>query len=85
MPKRRLPRSIRKYIRQEKARIRRGHFDVATQDQLIRELYLRFSPQEIPTTSPVDQKPETTSKTKDQKKGKKERVTRVRKPPPPSS
>lgn len=35
----RLPKSFRKYIRQEKARIRREIFDVEEQEKLIKQLY----------------------------------------------
>jgi len=37
-----LPRSLRKYIRQEKARIRREVLDFKKQEELINELYKRF-------------------------------------------
>ena len=39
MPKIRLPKSIRKYIRKEKARIRREVLDVEKQKELIKKLY----------------------------------------------
>jgi hypothetical protein len=39
-----LPKSIRKYIRKEKARIRREVLDLAEQKRLIDELYKRFLP-----------------------------------------
>ena len=39
MAKRKLPKSIRKYIRKEKARIRREVFDIKEQKRLIKELY----------------------------------------------
>ncbi len=37
-----LPKSVKKYIRREKARIRRQFFDVKEQEKLIQELYQRF-------------------------------------------
>jgi hypothetical protein len=37
-----LPKSIRKYIRQEKARIRREVFNQKEQEKLIDELYQKF-------------------------------------------
>ncbi len=39
MGKKRLPKSLRKFIRQEKARIRREVLDLAEQKKLIKELY----------------------------------------------
>jgi len=39
MAKRRLPKSLRKFIRKEKARIRREVFNVEEQDGLINKLY----------------------------------------------
>jgi len=40
--KRRLPKSLRKYIRKEKARIRREVLDLKEQEKLINELYQKF-------------------------------------------
>ena len=37
--KRKLPKSIRKYLRKEKARIRREVLDLKEQEKLIQELY----------------------------------------------
>lgn len=37
-----LPKSIRKYIRKEKARIRREVFDMEEQKRLINQLYQKF-------------------------------------------
>jgi len=37
--KKKLPKSLRKYIRKEKARIRREVLDVKKQDELIEEIY----------------------------------------------
>ncbi len=42
MVKRRLPRSLRKFIRKEKARIRREVFDMKEQEKQIQELYQKF-------------------------------------------
>ena len=42
MKKRKLPKSLRKYIRKEKARIRREVLDFKKQEELINELYKRF-------------------------------------------
>lgn len=42
MEKKKLPRSIRKYIRKEKARIRREILDLKEQEKLINELYQKF-------------------------------------------
>ena len=39
---RKLPRSVRKYIRKEKARIRREVLDLKKQEELINELYQKF-------------------------------------------
>ncbi len=43
MSKRKFSRSIKKYIRQEKARIRREVSDSAEQKRLIEELYKKFT------------------------------------------
>ncbi|MDP1538512.1 MAG: hypothetical protein Q8M00_00575 [bacterium] len=40
--KKKLPKSIRKYIRKEKARIRREVLDFKKQEELINQLYKRF-------------------------------------------
>lgn len=40
-----LPRSIRKFIRREKARIRREVLDLKEQEKLINELYQKFAKQ----------------------------------------
>ena len=42
MTKKRIPKSLRKYIRQEKARIRREVLDLKEQEKLINELYQKF-------------------------------------------
>jgi len=49
MEKKRLPQSLRKFIRQEKARIRREILDFKKQEELINELYQKFfkSPDKI--------------------------------------
>ena len=41
--KKKLPKSIRKYIRKEKARIRREISDSEKQKELVNQLYQRFS------------------------------------------
>jgi len=38
-----MPKSIRKFIRKEKARIRREVLDVKKQEELIAEIYKKFS------------------------------------------
>jgi len=40
--KRKLPKSLRKYIRKEKARIRREVLDLKKQEELISELYQKI-------------------------------------------
>ena len=40
--KKRLPKSLRKYIRTEKARIRRGILDLKEQEKQIQELYQKI-------------------------------------------
>jgi len=42
MAKKKLPKSVRKYIRQEKARIRREVLNLEEQKRLIQELYENF-------------------------------------------
>jgi len=42
MRRKRLPKSLRKFIRKEKARIRRQVLDLKKQEELITNLYLRF-------------------------------------------
>ena len=42
MGRKKMPRSIRKFIRQEKARIRREVLDIKKQKELINQLYQRF-------------------------------------------
>ena len=44
MKKKKLPKGLRKYIRKEKARIRREVFDRKEQERLINELYKQFLP-----------------------------------------
>ena len=45
-----LPKSLRKFIRKEKARIRREVLDVKEQEKLINELYQNFFPPLLKTT-----------------------------------
>lgn len=63
--KKKLPKSVRKYIRREKARIRREVLDLNEQEKLINQLYERF------LNKP--QKPQINNKTikKNQEKSKK--------------
>ncbi|MFH0819550.1 MAG: hypothetical protein V1892_00795 [bacterium] len=42
MRRHKLPQSVRKFIRHEKARLRRFGLDLETQKKLIEELYLRY-------------------------------------------
>ena len=42
MKEKRLPKSLRKYIRKEKARIRREVLEVKEQERLIQELYQKI-------------------------------------------
>jgi len=42
MAKKRLPKSVRKYIRREKARIRRDVLDLEEQKRQIKEIYKKF-------------------------------------------
>ncbi|MDI6591622.1 MAG: hypothetical protein QME61_01660 [Patescibacteria group bacterium] len=42
MERKKLPRSIRKFIRKEKARIRREVLDIKQQQKLIQELYQKI-------------------------------------------
>ncbi len=42
-----LPKSIRKFIREEKARIRREVLDLKEQEKLINELYQKFFKEDI--------------------------------------
>ena len=51
MPKQRLNRSLRKYIRKEKARIRREVLDLAKQEELINELYKEVFKNNSPNSS----------------------------------
>jgi len=44
--KKKMPQSIRKYIRKEKARIRRDFSDIGEQTKLINELYQKFLKQD---------------------------------------
>lgn len=43
MKKRKLPKSLRKYIRREKARIRREVLNLEEQEKLIKQLYEKFT------------------------------------------
>lgn len=50
MEKKRLPKSLRKFIRCEKARIRREVLDLKEQEKLINEIYQKFLKEDIKTT-----------------------------------
>ena len=56
MTKSRLPRSQRKYIRQEKARIRREVFDLKKRQELINQLYEKFLKKPV-LEKPTSRKP----------------------------
>ena len=43
MVKKRMPKSSRKFIRKEKARIRREILDIKKQEELIAKIYKKFS------------------------------------------
>ena len=56
---RKLPKSIRKYIRKEKARIRREILDLKEQEKLISELYKKFfKPSKTTSTKFSERKPD---------------------------
>jgi len=42
MSRKRLPKSLRKFIRKEKTRIRREVLDIKKQEELIQQLYQKF-------------------------------------------
>ena len=48
MKKKRLPKGLRKFIRQEKARIRREVLDIKEQEKQIQELYQKFLKKDEP-------------------------------------
>jgi len=66
--KKKLPKSIRKYIRQEKARIHREIFDIKEQEKLIDELYKKV------IKSPKIKEPVSETKNKSIKVSKNETV-----------
>ena len=51
--KKKLPNSIRKHIRKEKARIRREIFSVEKQQEKIKKLYQKFDPIKLPSKPPI--------------------------------
>lgn len=51
-----LPKSVRKYIRKEKARIRRQVLDLKEQERLINELYQKFLKKEKKSVSESQEK-----------------------------
>lgn len=54
--RKRLPKSLRKFIRKEKARIRREVLDLKEQERLINDLYQKFFKTSIKTAEKVEQK-----------------------------
>ena len=69
MEKIKLSKSLRKYIRLQKGRIRREVLDLAEQREQIDKLYLQFLPAE---KSPVESKKKKAKKKKEEKVEKKE-------------
>jgi len=67
--KRKLPKSLRKYIRQEKARIRREVLDIKEQEKLINELYQKpsFHPKEAKVKKRTKSSPPTLKKDEDKR------------------
>lgn len=57
--KKRLPQSIRKFIRREKARIRREVLNIKKQEELISQLYQRFLKQSLNKLKKKEQKYES--------------------------
>ena len=53
MKRKRLSKSVRKFIRQEKARIRREVLNFEEQEKLIKELYERFLKQKKPVKAEI--------------------------------
>lgn len=51
MGKKRMPKSVRKFIRKEKARIRREILDIKEQEGLISELYQKLQRKPVPAAS----------------------------------
>lgn len=72
MTKSGLPRSVRKFIRLEKARIRAQFFDFKKQEELIKELYERILPkqktQEVKESEIKTEKVKVQSNNKDKNK-----------------
>jgi len=56
MKRKRLPKSLRKFIRKEKARIRREVLDLKEQKRLVNEIYQKFFRIPDKTEEKVDQK-----------------------------
>jgi endonuclease V-like protein UPF0215 family len=63
MKRKRLPKSIRKFIRLQKARVRREVLDLEEQERLIKELYERFLKVPAKEKRKVVQKSKITKKT----------------------
>ncbi len=70
--KKRMPKSIRKFIRKEKARIRREILNLKEQEKLISELYQRFQRKSALAASPKqnikDKQPVAPSPAKSEKR-----------------
>ena len=56
MKTKRLPKSLRKFIRREKARIRREVLDLKEQERLIDEVYQKFLKTPIKSEKKIEQK-----------------------------
>ena len=56
MKRKRLPKSLRKFIRKEKARIRREVLDLKEQERLINELYQKFLKTPVIIKEKIEQK-----------------------------
>jgi len=56
MEKKKLPKSIRKFIRREKSQIRREVLDIKEQEKLINELYQKFLKEPIKIQEKITQK-----------------------------
>jgi len=69
MKQKRIANSFRKYIRKEKARIRREVLDLNKQEELIKGLYLKFNPGKI--EKKLEEKKDTKKVVKKVKKSEK--------------
>jgi len=71
MSKKKLPRSLRKHIQREKARIRREVLDLKKSEELIKKLYEKLFSSSKKTKKLLEQKPLKNQKTKKIKRVKK--------------